>query len=440
MKKFTICIFLLFSFSIALAQNAADVETSFGPIPGFNGIINTTAQQSDGKILVGGNFTKYKGITCNYFVRLQSDGNIDPSFVLETTFWYGVTSIQIQPDGKILVGGGYSTPINGLKVGIIRLNSDGSTDYSFNTIEKFSGVAVVKDIDLQSDGKIILIGGFSAYDSVSRNGIVRINSDGSLDTSFNPGTGFNSSVNSLVIQPDGKMIIIGYFDNYNGYTRNRIIRLNPDASVDLTFVIGVGFNGSLKSIIIQPDGKVVVAGNFSTYKNVTQNGIIRLLTNGDKDTTLVSGAGFNIYGSGISDLKIDALGNFIIAGQFTKYNNIDKNNCVRLSPNGTLDNSFTIDNSSAIYSILIQSDQKIILGGDNYISRVNNNNSFDYTFDYGLGFNNSIKATLLQPDGKILVGGNFTIYNLHKENGLVRLNADGTKDNTFILNYLDYST
>jgi uncharacterized delta-60 repeat protein len=445
MKKFTICIFLLFSFSIALAQNAADVETSFGAIPGFNGEINSIVQQPDGKILVGGDFTKYKGLTCNYFVRLLSDGTVDNTLNLETTFWYGVYSIAIQPDGKILVGGGYSTPINGLKVGIIRLNSDGSTDYSFDAMEKFVGTVRVKDIDLQPDGKIFLIGGFSAYDSVSRNGIVRINSDGSLDTSFNPGTGFNHYLESLVIQPDGKMLIVGAFTNYNGYTRNRIIRLNPDASVDLTFNVGTGFNSTTTAILLQPDSKIVVGGGFANYKNVTQKNLIRLLTNGDKDTTLDSGAGFIAFGSlvSINDIKIDTSGNFIVGGQFSKYNNIDKINCVRLSSNGSLDNTFTFfTDPFKINSILIQNDQKIILGGDNYFARVNNNSSFDYTFDYGSGFNSSTGwpiENIIQPDGKIIVGGRFSLYGLHDEIGLIRLNSDGTKDTTFNIGFLDYA-
>ncbi len=441
MKKLIINIFLFFSFSIAFAQNAADVETSFGAVPGFNGEINSIVQQPDGKILVGGDFTKYKGLTCNYFVRLLPDGTVDNTLNLETTFWYGVYSIAIQPDGKILVGGGYSTPINGLKVGIIRLNSDGSTDYSFDAMEKFVGTVRVKDIDLQPDGKIVLIGGFTQYDSVSRKGIVRINSDGSLDTSFNPGTGFDYYLESLVIQPDGKMLIVGAFTGYNGYTRNRIIRLNPDASVDLSFNVGTGFNGTTKAILLQPDGKIVVAGNFATYKNVTQKNLIRLLTNGDKDTTLDSGTGFYTYGSGINDLKIDAFGNFIVGGQFTQYDNIDKKNCVRLSSNGTLDNTFTFfSDPFKINSILIQNDQKIILGGEHYFARVNSNSSFDYTFDYGSGLNSSTGwpvENIIQPDGKIIVGGNFSLYGLHDEIGLIRLNSDGTKDTTFNIGFLD---
>ncbi|MEK8179097.1 T9SS type A sorting domain-containing protein [Flavobacterium buctense] len=443
MKKLILFLFIVFGLSNSIAQNAADVETSFGPIPGFNGIIYATAQQPDGKILVGGSFTKYKGIDCKYFVRLLADGTVDPSFVTETTFYFKVTSIVLQPDGKILVSGGYTTPVNGIRDGVIRLNTDGSTDYTFSTITGFSGIVGIQDVVLQPDGKMVIVGGFSSYSNINRKYIVRINADGTLDTTFNPGSGFDNVANSIALQADGKIIAVGNFGNYNGYTRNKIIRLNTDGSIDLTFSIGVGFgSGTPSSVLVQPDGKIVTAGNFSTYKNVTQKGIIRLLDNGDKDTTLNSGEGFLTSGSGIMTLAMDHLGNFIVGGQFQKYNNTTKYNCVRLSPNGVLDNSFTVEKAFPVYSILVQNDQKIIVGGDNYISRVNNNSTVDYTFDYGTGFNNTYMYysegdSVIQPDGKIIVGGYYSLYGLRFENGLIRLNPDGTKDNTFNVSYLD---
>lgn len=444
MKKIAFLFLLLFSFSLAKAQNAADVETSFGSIPGFDKIIYATAQQPDGKILVGGDFTTYKGVACKMLVRLLPNGNIDPDFVTEVTFYFKISSIVLQPDGKILVVGGYDS-FAGIKDGIIRLNSDGSTDTTFSTIFGFSGMSNIQKIVLQPDGKIIAVGPFTTYGSVNRNKIVRINSDGSLDTSFDPGSGFNSSPLSIVLQPDGKMVVVGSFSNYNGYTRNRIIRLNPDASVDLTFSIGVGFNGFYGNIhvLLQPDSKIVVAGSFSTYKNVTQNGIIRLFPDGSHDTSFNIGTGFTYTdGQGINDIDMDTTGNFILGGGIASYNGTTKYYCIRLFSDGTLDNSFSVDNSSVVYCITIQNDQKLLLGGNNYFSRVNYNGTFDYSFDYGTGFNNSFNynnnvLTALQPDGKIIVGGKFTLYGLHTQLGLVRLNADGSKDSAFDVSYLD---
>lgn len=424
MKNTLLNLFLLFSLSITFAQNAADVDTSFGSLPGFDGIIYGLTQQPDGKILVNGNFSKYKGIPCRRLVRLNSNGDIDPSFDISVDF-SNLISFTLQPDGKIILTLAFSSTTR-----IARINNDGSIDSSFVVgTTQYSSDSYITRTVVQPDGKIICVGKFTGYNSVNRRGIVRINSDGSVDTTFNPGTGFNNTILSVAVQPDGKIILGGDFDTFDVYTRHKIIRLNPDGTNDLTFSIGLGFNNSVKSIAIQPDGKILVCGYFTLYKNATQNGLIRLLQNGDKDTTFDIGTGFSSTGG--KEMKIDNSGNIIIGGQYTSYNGIPKSNCVRINPNGNIDNSFAPVESPQIYSLLIQSDQKIILGGDNFITRLNNNSSIDFTFNYGSGFSGLVRATLIQPDGKIIIGGDFDHYSLQPEIGLLRLNADGTKDNTF---------
>ena len=98
--------------------------------------------------------------------------------------------------------------------------------------------------------------------------------------SFNIGTGFNNTVRVINIQPDGKILVGGGFSTYNGTTRNRIIRLNSNGSIDTSFNIGTGFNGNVFTIDIQPDGKILVGGDFTTYNGTTSNRIIRLNPNG----------------------------------------------------------------------------------------------------------------------------------------------------------------
>ena len=204
--------------------------------------MNTFAIQPDGKIVVGGNFTSYNGNDQNYITRLNSDGSRDTSFTVGTGFDSGVNAFAIQPDGKIVVGG-YFTSYNGTSQNYItRLNSDGTRDTSFTIGTGFN--SGVDAFAIQSDGKILVGGFFTSYNGTSQNRITRLNSDGTRDTSFTVGTGFDSGVNAFVIQPDGKIVVGGRFTSYNGTAQNRITRLNSDGSRDTSFTIGTGFDYS----------------------------------------------------------------------------------------------------------------------------------------------------------------------------------------------------
>ena len=117
--------------------------------------------------------------------------------------------------------------------------------------------------------------------------------DGSLDFSFDPGTGANSTIQSISLQPDGKIIIGGYFTNFNGYERNYIARLNSDGTVDTSFEVGAGTNGPIFCIARQLDGKILIAGAFDTYDNTSRHNIARLNVDGSLDISFDPGAGPN---------------------------------------------------------------------------------------------------------------------------------------------------
>jgi uncharacterized delta-60 repeat protein len=436
MKKYLLHLVLFLSIT-CIAQTPGDIAQSFGFLPGFNNFVNVIATQTDGKILVGGEFTSYNGLNENYIVRLNADGSKDTSFNTGTGFNGGVTTIQQQTDGKILVGGQFSS-YNGLAENrIVRLNDDGSKDSSFNTGTAFnSGVITIQQ---QTDGKILVGGQFSSFNGLTENKIVRLNPDGSKDTSFNTGTGFNEFVRTIHQQTDGKILVGGSFFSYNGSTENRIIRLNTDGSKDTSFNIGTGFNGSVTTIQQQTNGKILVGGFFSTYNGVTENSIIRLNSDGSKDTSFNNGTGFN---NGIRTIKQQTDGKILVGGDFTSYNGVTENRIVRLNADGSKDATFNTGTgfNSTVLSIYPQTDGKILVGGffstyngvrENSIIRLNSDGSKDTSFNNGTGFNNGVRTIQQQTDGKILVGGDFTSYKGVTENRIVRLNTDGSKDSSF---------
>ena len=436
MRKIIYSIFLTFSF-LSYSQNPGDLAQNFGALPGFNNAFNSTAKQPDGKIVLGGFFTAFKGLTENRIIRLNTDGSKDNSFNTGTGFDDYVYSVALQSDGKILVGGYFTTYKGVTENRIIRLNADGSKDSSFNTGTGFNNS--VYSISLQTDGKIIVGGDFTTYKGITENRIIRLNPDGSKDSSFNTGTGFNSYISSIAMQTDGKILMGGFFTTYKGLTQNKIIRLNADGSKDNTFIIGTGFNNDIKTIISQPDGKIVMGGSFTSYKGITENRIIRLNTDGSKDNSFNTGTGFN---ETVNSIALDTDGKIIVGGVFISYMGITENRIIRLNTNGSKDNTFNTESgfNGNVYSVSMEPDGKIIVGGvyisykgviENSIIRLNTDGSKDTTHNVGTGFTFDVKALAIQPDGKIIVGGYFTNYNRTTENRIIRLNPDGSKDISF---------
>jgi len=214
--------------------NATDI--GFGTGDGLNryGAVNMTVLQSDGKITIYGRFTSYNQTQINGIARLNADGTLDDSFnpgkgIKGAYTPYGsypssIKAVVIQSDGKIIIGGEFSyyneTPVNN----IARLNADGTLDVTFNSISGTDNL--VNSISFQSDGKIIIGGQFNTYNGTTRRAIVRLNADGVLDLTFNSDMDVNSTVRSSSIQSDGKIIISGDFTCYNGTGRNRIARIS----------------------------------------------------------------------------------------------------------------------------------------------------------------------------------------------------------------------
>jgi uncharacterized delta-60 repeat protein/uncharacterized repeat protein (TIGR01451 family) len=430
--------FLVFiSQNKSLAQNPGSPDTTLG-LGTFNGPVRIIKVQSDGRILVGGDFTKYKTATINRIARFNIDGSLDNTFKIGAGADSSIYSIAIQTDGKILASGWF-TSFNGISQSrVVRLNSDGSLDNTFNI---GSGAnSLVNSIVLQADGKILLGGYFTLINSVSQNYLSRLNIDGSLDNTFNLGSGLNGLVFSLAIQGDGKILAGGTFTTFNGASKNFIIRLNGDGSLDNTFNTGSGPNDIVSSIVPQADGKILVGGYFTSYNSATYKKYInRLNPDGSNDASFYSttSADNSVYSMA---LQLD--GKILVGGAFRAFNNISKNFFVRLNADGTLDNTFNIGSgaNNSVYTIALQADGKILAGGlftsfnqvsKNFFVCLNVDGSNNSILNLGAGTGNVVYVVAIQSDRKILIGGAFANFNGVPKNYLVRLNPDGSFDNTF---------
>lgn len=364
MKK--LLLILSFSTVIGTAQNPAELEKAYGGLPGtgvtagFDDAIFSIQIQNDGKYIVGGQFASYKGLSQNRLIRINPDGTKDTSFDVASGFNNNVNVIGLQNDGKLLVGGVFTNYQGESQNYLIRLNTDGSKDTSFAIGTGFNNS--IQTIQIQNDGKILVGGDFTIYQGESQNYLVRLNTDGSKDTSFAIGSGFNNQIQSLCIQNDGKIVIGGSFTTYQGVTQNRLIRLDLNGSKDVSFDVGSGFNNQIQSLSIQNDGKILVGGAFATFQGQSQSRLVRLNSDGSKDTSFNIGSGFNNFVLALQPLTD---GKIMVGGRFSAFQGQNQNRLIRLNADGTKDFSFDIGSGfdSYVNSIQVLSDQKILIGG-----------------------------------------------------------------------------
>ncbi len=417
-------------FHIVRVDSLGVTDPGFIPISGTGNQIYSTSIQNDGKIIIGGQFFILNGITRNNLTRLLFDGTLDYNFNPGTGANEDVICTTIQSDGKIIVGGDFTIYNSLSQMRIARLLSDGSNDVNFNV---GSGAnASIRSIAIQNDGKIIFGGSLTSYNGVSKSRLARINSDGTIDPSFNTGTGVDGFyVNSIAIQSDGKIIIGGSFDYYNGISRPNIARLNTDGSLDLSFNIGTGTGSNVQIVRIQNDGKIIIAGTFSTYNGLNCNNIIRINPNGTMDNSFNAGTtGFNSY---ISSTLLQDDQKILIGGGFGIVNGIVRNRIARLNTDGSLD--FTFDPGIGIVgqhvlAISMLSNGKIIIGGEfssyngtpiKNLARLESDGSLDIGFDPGTGPDEPIFTTAIQNDGKVIIGGHFISYDGIGRNRIARV-------------------
>jgi uncharacterized delta-60 repeat protein len=429
------------------------IDTAFNSAgTGPNADVLEIVVLSDGKILIAGSFTAYNGVSVGRIARLNSDGTLDTTFNVGGTGVIStgrVTSMIVLPDSKIMVAGQSLAGYNGTTInGLFRLNANGTLDTTF--VSGFATVpANIEQIARQTDGKILIAGSFTGYGNVTKNGIVRISSNGAVDNTFNDfGTGVetNADVAGLGIQPDGKIMIGGDFNTYNSNFRPGIARLNSDGTIDTTFVTPSGFSTYFESFAFQPDGKIVAAGTANGLGSSLYFPVIRFNTDGTVDSTFAGTVSDNIG----YHISLQSDGKIIATGFFSDYAEMAHNGIVRLNTNGSIDTSFNVNLTGygLISAMVKQADGKIVVGGrfrkaggvfSNNIARFNVDGTIDTTFNTGAGtqpetifLNSSVNALAVQADGKILVGGIFSDFNQSGSFfGLTRLNTNGSVDPSF---------
>lgn len=436
-----------------VARLNADGTTDRTFMEGVSGAdweVTASGVQSDGRILIGGHFLRVNDLPRNRLARLNADGSADPNFLNnlanETTgIWGDVFALAVQSDDKIIVGG-FFPKVNAVgRNSIARLNPDGSLDTGFSSP---TGGAdnVVYAVAMGNDGKVVIGGMFTRVDGIGRKSIARLNADGNLDTSFmDQLSGVNGTVRAVAVQSDGKVLIAGDFSTVNGVGRTRLARLNDDGTLDASFLDGMaGVQGTapvmVYCMVVEAGGRILIGGDFGSVNGISRKRVARLNTDGSLDTEYLSGSpGAN---GQVRAIVSRADGSAIIAGAFTRMNLAVRSRVARLTPDGVVDTHFenpTEGASGPIGTAVVQ-DGKVVIGGTfdtiNGVSRTNiarlNEDGTVDTEFRGVLAPGGITCITLLSDSKLLIGGVFNSVDAVSRNAIARLNADGTLDTSFL--------
>lgn len=436
---------LLFSIAMLLVAGAVPVRGQSaldGFDPDANGTIRAVVVQPDGKILIGGDFTTLAPnggptVTRNHIARLNPDGTLDTAF--DPNANNSVLAISVQADGKILAGGSFTSIGGQTRNHIARLDATTGSADSFDP----NANDCVFSIAVQPDGKILVGGCFyihvpgtlNSIGGQPRNHIARLDPTTGLADSFDPDPGTASNVDALLVQADGKIVVSGAFTHLGGQTRNNLARLDPTTGLADPF--DPNANDEVHAIAIQADGKILAGGFFTTIGGQSRSSIARI------DPTTGAADSFNPNSdNGVFAFAVQADGKILVGGEFRSIGGQQRHQIARLDPITGSADSFDPSANAQIYSIAVQADGKILVGGAsthlggqtrNHIARLETDGRLDQTLNLNLAgpLTSFVNAIAVQPDGKVLIGGTFTNVLGVARSNIARLNTDGTLDMAF---------
>ncbi|MBC8009635.1 MAG: hypothetical protein H7067_06025, partial [Burkholderiales bacterium] len=258
----------------ARLQPDGTLDTAFQP--SVNGRVRAIVPLPDGRLLVGGDFTRIGGVAREYLARLHPDGSVDTSFVgpdfADATSW-GVYGLAVQPDGKALVAGLFYFPGTNRKSGLCRVQTDGTLDASFSGVVqgahvpgKTSTLKVVRSIIVQPDGQILISGDFGAFNNSPRSGLARLTASGALDTGFAPTVDGVFGLKTMLRQPDGRLLIGGDFTKVNGVSAPHLARLFTNGTLDTAFAAPGRPSAEVRDLALAVDGRLYFAGLYGKFQ------------------------------------------------------------------------------------------------------------------------------------------------------------------------------
>ncbi len=399
------CTLLVLVTLVAMASAINSVAQSIDAYnPNPSGPVTSLAMQADGKVIVVGNFYAVGGTTRGHVARLNVDGSPDTGFA-DATVDFEVKAAAVQPDGKVLIGGSFGQVSGHTRHDLARLNADGSLDTAF-VDPNLNGA--VWSIAIQPDGKILAGGDFDLVGTVPKNYVARFSAQGVFDSTFNNPQLSNLPVRSVALQADGHVLVGGYFSQVGAASHDYFARFSASGVFDPAFP-NVGHFIQAGSVVVAPDGSIYVV-------ELGGGDVLKLTASG----TAAAGFTSAVADSTINSIVLQPNGKIVIAGIFQTVGGQPRHGVARLNANGSLDSSFTdpqvsfdaADPNGFVDGIAAQADGRIVAIGNfgvvngqtrNGIARISTGDYVKNTLAVQPGTSNVTATWIRAGDGPELV-------------------------------------
>ena len=361
--------------------------------------------QPDGRILVAGTFTNVGPAARAYVARLNPNGSLDTSFDPGAGPDGPVNAVALDANGRVLIGGAFKSIGNVPRNGLARMNSAGALDSTFQPAAAFEVPEdTVTTLLVQSDGRVVVGGHFQKFAGSESPGVARLEPNGALDPSFRSGLEIGDRVHAAALAPDGKFLVVGVASISDFLAA----RLNPDGSKDDSFAAAINGIGECFAVAALPNGDVLAGGSFGNPMFGPTGYLERMNPDGTLDSGFRSLTGPNYW---VSALATQADGKLLIGGFFKTFGSIRRESVARLNLDGTLDPSFDAGAMSGIVTkFVVEPSGSVLIAGDfrevggvsrNRVARLTSEGRVDSSFDPGEAANDYADALALQSDGKI---------------------------------------
>lgn len=413
-------------------QPAGSLDKSF--IGDIDNTVLALALQTDGQIVAGGDFSLVDGASRSRVARLNLDGSVDTGFLNGLAGADGtVNALVSQTDDHVLIGGAFGNVDSTVRNRIARLMTDGSIDSSFSPGAGANNtVFALAETFIGGAREIYAGGAFSTFNGFPHPGLVRLFNNGAIDTTFTTGVGANGTVYALAVYPTnsiynaGQLVVGGAFTNFSGVSVGNLVRLNGDGTVDTNFVLNISANATVRAIALQLDGGILIGGDFTNVNGTAVNHIARLNVTGALDLAFVTNSAGGINGT-VSSISLQADNRIVVGGQFTLANGVTRNNLTRLLPTGGVDPTINFGagaNGTVNATVVQPADGLIVLGGA--FTQFNGTAADHIARLYGNSVTGSGVFQFTASDFSIAENAGFGIITVTRTGGTSGTNADGS--------------